>query len=147
MPAQTTPLSNKLVRSMQNGLPPTLHLEMWVSPRKNRAKMKRVLRRVYSLARPLTRKGGGNGPWVYLVNPDQVKSRTPRLRTILGVESQEDLWIELAFYPDKVGMRRIIQHIRKQPKFIKIAGGLDGLYSKRKRGYEGTLAYGLLQRL
>ena len=132
---------------MQKGLPPTLHLEMWVSPRKNRAQMKRTLRRVYALARPLTKKGGGNGPWVYLVNPDQVKSRTPRLRTILGVESQEDLWIELAFYSDKVGMRMIIQHVWKQPKFIKIAGELDGLYSRRKWGYQGTLAHAQLQRI
>ena len=132
---------------MQTYLPPMLHLEIWVSPSKNRAQMKRALRTVYALARPLTRKGGGNGPWVYLVNSDQVKSRTPRLGKILGVRADEDLWIELAFYADKLGMRRIIQQIWKQPKFIKIAGGLDGLYSRRKLGYEGTLAHALLQRL
>ena len=58
---------------------------------------------------------------------------------------QEDLWVELTFYPNKVLMKKIIGKIWKLPQFNTLANALDTLVSKRKIGYQGTLAYARLQ--
>lgn len=89
--------------------------------------------------------GGGSGPWVFLVDPDPPNRRTQRLRGILGLRPNEDLWVELAFYPNKGRMKNTIRRIWKQPGFIEAATGLDGFLSKRKPGFDATLAYGVLQ--
>lgn len=82
-----------------------------------------------------------------MVERDPPKPKTPRLRSSLGLKPQEDLWIELAFYPNKIRMKKIIRRIWKQPQFIKHASKIDNLLSKRRVGYQGTLAYATLQRV
>ena len=124
---------------------PTLHLELWVALRKNRSRLSRILRKIYGAARPLTEDGGGSGPWVFLVDRDPVNPKTARLRTIFGLRPQEDLWVELTFYPNKTRMRSIIRRIRKQPHFIADADALDRLISKRKIGYQAMLAIAQLR--
>ena len=124
---------------------PTLHLELWVALRKDRTQVSRILRKLYGVARRLTQDGGGSGPWVFLVDPDPTNPKTARLRTILGLRPEEDLWLELVFYPNRVRMRNIIQRISKDPQFMASAGALDGLTSRRKAGYEAILAYGTLK--
>lgn len=126
-------------------LVPKLHFELWVALRKDRARMSRITRSVYRVAGRITKGGGGNGPWLFLVDKDPPNPKTPRLRTILGLKPNEDLWIELAFYPSRVEMKKIIRQIWKQPQISTLADRLDGLLSKRRIGYRGTLAYAALR--
>src|SRR5262245_15751196 len=113
-----------------------LHFEFWVALSRERLRLRRLLRRVYGIARPITQRGGGSGPWVFLVRPDPVKAKSARLRAVLGLNSQEDLWIEIAFYPSSASMKKIIRKIWEQPKFSTLADGLDKLVSRIKRAYE-----------
>ena len=94
---------------------PTLHLELWVALRKDRMRISRIIRKTYRIARRITLARGGHGPWAFLVDHDPTQSKTPRLRSILGLRPEEDLWVELAYYPNKVRMKNIIRRIWKQP--------------------------------
>lgn len=142
-------LSERPRSSESNRAPslPTLHLELWVSLRKDRARTRQIIRRVYRIARQVTEDEGGNGPRVFLVEQDPPSPKTPRLRSLLGLRPQEDLWVEMAFYPNQVRMKKIIRKIWKQQQFIVHANKLEGLLSKRKIGYQGILAYATLQQL
>ena len=126
---------------------PVLHLELWVALRKDRARMRVVTRKIYGVARRVTESEGGSGPRVFLVDQDPPKPKTPRLRNLLGLRPQEDLWVEMAFYPNKIRMKKIIRKIWRNPGFNANASKLDSLVSKRKIGYPGTLAYAILQPL
>jgi hypothetical protein len=123
-----------------DGLPPIQHLELFVSLRKDRARVQRVVKKLYTVARPLTEEGGGAGPWTYLVDPDPPDAPTRRLRETLGLRPDEDLWIELVFYPDRAAMRGIIRRIWRSPDFASQATELNGLLSARQAGYDATLA-------
>ena len=125
-------------------LPPTQHLELFVSLRKDRARIRRVLRSIYAVARPVTGEGGGAGPWVYLVDPDPPATPTRRLRAALDLRPDEDLWIELAFYPDRAAMRKIIKRIWQSPDFAARATELNGLLSARSAGHDATVALAML---
>lgn len=127
-----------------DALPPIQHLELFVSLRKDRARVRRVLRELYAVARPVTQERGGAGPWVYLVDRDPPEARTRRLRATLDLQPDEDLWIELAFYPDRAVMRKIIKSIWQRPEFARPAAELDELVSARRVGYEATLALAML---
>ena len=126
---------------------PFLHLEVWVSLRKDRARMRQVLRKVYGIARRVTEDEGGNGPRVFLVNQDPPRPKTPRLIRLFGLKTQEDLWVELTFYPNKVRMKKTIRKIWANPRFSVHTAKLDKLVSRRKIGFSGTLAYAILQQL
>jgi len=82
---------------------------------------------------------------VYLVEPDPPDSKTVRLRTTLGLRPEEDLWLELVSYPNRVLARTIIRRIWKDPQFAVHAAALDSLISRRKAGYQATLAYARLK--
>lgn len=118
-----------------------------MSLRKDRARMRQITRKIYGIAQQITENEGGSGPRVFLVEQDPPNPKTPRLRNILGLRPQEDLWVELTFYPDTIRMKGIIRKIWKQPQFIKHASKIESLVSKRKVGYQGTLAYAALQDL
>lgn len=107
--------------------------------------MRGLLRKVYRIARRITHDGGGFGPWVFLADPDPRTTRTVRLRRLLGLKPEEDLWVELAFYPNKTRMRSIIRQIWTHPQIEAVMSPLTPLYSRRKPGYEATLAYLTLQ--
>ena len=109
--------------------------------------MRQIIRKVYRIARRVTETEGGNGPRVFLVEQDPPSSRTPRLRSNFGLRPEEDLWVELTFYPNKDHMKKIIGKIWKQKQFTTHAEELESLLSKRKAGYQGTLAYAALQQL
>jgi len=128
-------------------LPQTLHYETWVALRKNRDQIRKGLRKTYRIARRITKANGGYGPWTFLVDADPAHPKTARLRKILGLKPEEDLWMELVFYPNKERMKSIIKQIWNEPEFTKVAGSTDKLLSKRKVGYEATLAYGSLQQI
>lgn len=65
----------------------------------------------------------------------------------MGLRPEEDLWLELVFYPNRARMRAIIRRIWKEPEFGLHAGALEGLISKRKAGYVATLAYAALKQI
>ncbi len=96
-------------------------------------------------ARQITREGGGDGPWVFLINPEPPNRRVSRLRSVLGVKPDEDLWAEFVFYPNRVRMRAIIRRIWKDREFVATAGLLERFISRRKPGYQGTVAIARLQ--
>jgi len=118
----------------------TLHLELFVSSRKNRARISRILQKVYRIARRLTQDGGGNGPWVFLVDPKSPNRKVPRLRTLLDVRPDEDLWVELVFYPNRARRRTTIRRIWNDQEFVATVGPLEQLISRRKLAYGGTVA-------
>ena len=118
-----------------------LHLELWVALRKNRKQLSRILRKIYGVARRVTEDEGGSGPWVFIVDPDPPNPKTPRLRSVLGLKRNEELWVELAFYPSKVRMRNIISRIWQHASVLAAARTLEPLLSKRKPGYLATIAY------
>lgn len=126
---------------------PILHIELWVALRRDRAQMRQITRKIYRIARQFTEDEGGSGPRVFLVEQDPPNPKTPRLRSILGLRPQEDLWVELTSYPNKVRMKRIIRKIWKEPEFITHASKIESLLSKRKVAHQGTLAYAALQDL
>ena len=99
------------------------HLELFVGLRKGRDRIRRVLERVYAVARPLTEEGGGVGPWVYLVDRDPPTTPTRRLRATLDLQPDEDLWIELAFYPDRAAMRISLRRDRSPDTIVTHDGG------------------------
>ena len=68
-----------------------------------------------------------------------------RLRSILGLSPEEDLWLELVFYPNQVRMREIIHEIWQHPRVVANARVLDALLSSRKPGYQATVAYAALR--
>ena len=125
--------------------PPTLHLELWVSLRKNRARVGRALRKLYRVARSITTSRGGDGPWLFLVQPDPTTTKTARLRSILALRPEEDLWVELAFYPNHSLMRDIINSIWDDKRFKGSASELARLISKRRKGYDATVALAVLR--
>ena len=123
-----------------------LHFELWVAPGKNRSEIRRLLGKSYRVARRITSEGGGVGPWVFLVSRDPRNPKTPRLRKMLGLRPNEDLWIELVFYPNKSRMRGIIKRIWKDQEFNASAARIDQLLSNRKAGYHATIAYASIVR-
>ena len=132
-------------RQLRSSPPPALHFELWVARRKDRTKLRKLLRNVYRIARKITHDRGGYGPWVFLADPDPKETSTVRLRRLLGLKPEEDLWVELTFYPNKTRMRSVIRQIWKHPQIGTVMRTLGPLLSKRKPGYEATLAYLMLQ--
>ena len=126
---------------------PMMHLELWVAKRSNRARLARTLGRLYGVARQVTNEGGGWGPWVFLVEPEPTGQESVRLREILGVTPEEDLWVEFVCYASKSRMRSIIRRIWKNPQVVEASNELDGLISTRKPGYRATLAHARLIRI
>ena len=124
-----------------------MHLELWVSRRKDRAQHNRLIRKSYAIARRVTQAGGGHGPWLFLIGPDPARPKTARLRTSLQLKADEDLWLELVFYPNRASMKKIIRQIWKEPGFTLQAPALERLISRRRAGYQATLAYAELARV
>lgn len=139
LPKRSAPSNRPLVPPL-----PTMHLELWVTHRKDRTRASRLLRKSYEVARRVTQEGGGNGPWLFLIDPDPKEPTTTRLRTTLRLRPDEDLWLELVFYPNRARMRKIIRQIWKEPGFTVNAAALDRLISRRRTGYQATLAYATL---
>ena len=108
--------------------------------------MRKITNDIYKSARRITQNSGGNGPWLFLTNPDPPDANSSRLRKTLGVRSDEDLWVELTFYPDKALMKRIIAEIWKDQTFLSLAKRLDPIVSKRLPGFQGIVAILTLQR-
>ena len=122
-----------------------MHLELWVSLRRDRRRVSAILTRVYNIARRITEQGGGSGPWTFLVDPDPPNPHSDRLRRILGLRPDEDLWVELTFYPTKSSMRSIIRRIWSDGNFKLEAAALDTVISKRETSHQAMVAIAALR--
>lgn len=67
------------------------------------------------------------------------------MKRILGVRLDEDLWVELAFYPQRSSMMTIVRQLRHDKDFKGSTRELDRLVIRRIHGYQGAMALALLQ--
>ncbi|HXW67536.1 MAG TPA: hypothetical protein VEL82_06660 [Thermoplasmata archaeon] len=99
-----------MATSVNAGRLGAVHLELFVTARRDRERVRRSCRAAYAAVRPRTARAGGAGPWLYLVTPPQRRRRAPEhVRRSLRVRAGEDLWLELAFYPNVAEGRSIIR--------------------------------------
>ncbi len=81
------------------------------------------------------------GPWLFLLEPRPRRRTSPQnLRTALGVKSDEDLWLELAFYRNPSARRRTLRSIWEDPRVARTAGRVEALNRTRNRSW--TVALG-----
>lgn len=135
------------MRSRRNPPLPILTVKLFVSPRKNREALRKSAEAVYHHGRRITQDGGGNGPWIFLAYEDAPTVKSLRMRGILDVNLDEDLWVELAFYPDRPKMMKIVRQLRHDKEFKARARKLDQLVSRRIHGYQGAVALALIQNI
>ena len=124
-----------------------LTVKLFVSPLKNREALRKAAEAVYHHGRRITQDGGGNGPWIFLAYEDAPTVKSLRMKGILDVNLDEDLWVELAFYPDRPSMMKIVRQLRHDKEFKASARKLDQLVSRRIHGYQGAMALALLQKI
>ena len=109
--------------------------------------MRKAAHAVYHHARQATRDGGGNGPWVFLAYKDAPTVKSLRMKALLEVRLDEDLWVELASYPNRPSMMKIIRQLRHNTEFKASTRTLNRLVSRRIRAYQGAMALALLQQI
>jgi len=110
-----------------------LHLEFFVTPTAKRSLVQRRMMAVYSIAGVVTKKRGGSGPWAYLLEPKQGRGTSPSIRASFNVRADEDLWAEVAFYPNRSNLRGTIHKIWRRPDFQRVIVKAESLNSGRKR--------------
>jgi len=93
----------------------------------------RRMKAVYRIAGAVTRKGGGGGPWAYLVLPKGRRRSSPGIRALFNVRPGEDLWVELAFYPSLSNLRGTLRKIWGRADFQRIVSGAESLNASRQR--------------
>lgn len=121
-----------------------VHVELFVTARPERGKVRRACRAVYARVRPATARGGGDGPWLYLLTRPTRRSFIPEhLRRAMGVRTGEDLWLELAFYPSIPRGRATIRALWKDPDVREKLLRAEG-FNLRRRG-SWTIGNGELQ--
>jgi hypothetical protein len=120
-----------------------VHVELYVVPRKHRAAFRASLRSPIRFARSITRAGGGTGPDYYLLDPRRARRGTPQLGAFLFVRPTEDLWVEIAFYPNWQKRRLILRRIWADPRFTVAAHDIERFVARRPRAWgvaNGSLA-------
>ena len=113
-----------------------IHVELFVTARLDRGRVRRSCRDLYARVRPTTARAGGDGPWLYLLKTPTRRLTWPEhLRRALGVRPDEDLWLELAFYPSIRRGRSIIRSLRKDPEVRATALTAEGYNIRRRRSW------------
>lgn len=96
------------------------------------------------MVRPLTRREGGSGPHLFLLEARPRARRWPEnLRRSIGARSDEDVWLELTFYASAKRRKRTLAKAWAIPEVAALAKKVEGLTERRKRAW--TLATGDLQ--
>ena len=126
---------------------PVLTVRLCVSLRKNREAFRKTAEAVYRRGRRTTQDGGGRGPWIFLAYEDAPTIKPLRMKRTLDVSLDEDLWVELAFYPNRPSMMKIVRQLRHDKEFKAGARELNRLMSRRIQGYRGAMALALLQKI
>ena len=124
-----------------------LTVKLFVAPRTNREALRKAAKSVYRRARLTTQSGGGNGPWIFLAYEDAPIVKSLRMKRTLGVGLDEDLWVELTFYPHRPSMMTIVRQLRHDTEFKTGTRELDRLVTRRIRGYQGAMALARLQEI
>ena len=102
-------------------VPPTVHIELFVVPRTRRNSLRRRSRAVYRAVRGPTQARGGLGPLLFLLEAEPRHRRRPKsLRRTLGVRTDEELWLELAFYASRSAMRTTLRELWDNPRVVKL---------------------------
>ena len=113
-----------------------VHVELFVTARRDRGHVRRRCHDLYAQARPTTARAGGDGPWLYLLKkPTRPLVWPEHLRKAMGVRSDEDLWLELAFYPSVRRGRAIIRSLRKDPEVSDKALAAERYNIRRRRSW------------
>lgn len=145
----SVPRNNPILRARSAGvapkrrpvLPPTVHIELFVVPRARRSELRHRCGDLYRSVRPITQRRGGLGPILFLLEGRPRRRRIPQnLRPVLGAKPDEDLWLELAFYPGTPAMRATLRRLWKSPLIAGLARQVEDLNRKRVRSW--TLATG-----
>ena len=126
---------------------PVLTVRLFVSLRKNREAFRKAAEAVYRRGRRTTQDGGGRGPWIFLAYEDAPTIKPLRMKRTLDVGLDEDLWVELAFYPNRPSMMKIVRQLPHDKEFTAGARALNRLMSRRIQGYQGAMALALLQKI
>jgi hypothetical protein len=69
------------------------------------------------------------------------------MKRTLDVSLDEDLWVELAFYPNRPNMMKMVRQLRHDKEFKASTRELDRLVSRRIHGYQGAMVLALLQKI
>jgi len=110
-----------------------LHIEFFATPTARRSTVLRKLKAVYAIAGTTTKGRGGDGPWSYLIEPKRDRRTSPTIRRCFNIRPNEDLWVEVAFYPSRPNLRRTIREIWKRPDFLRVVHAAESLNAKRPR--------------
>src|SRR5712691_3200222 len=102
-----------------------VHIELYVVPRKHRVAFRRSLREPIGIAQTITRAGGGSGPHFYRVDVERSSRTAPSIGSLLKARPNEDLWIEIAFYPSWQRRRSTLKKIWGNAKFTASVGASD----------------------
>jgi len=97
------------------------------------------MRAVYDIARTTTHERGGSGPWSYLLEPKRGRKSSPSIRTLFNVRPNEDLWAEVAFYPNRSNLRGTINRIWDRPDFRAVVVEVESLNATRKGSHSVDL--------
>jgi hypothetical protein len=142
------PSKGELFMQRQRNTPlAILTVKLLISPRKNREAFRKAADVVYHRGRRTTQDGGGRGPWIFLAYEDAPTVKSLRMKRALGVRLDEDLWIELAFYPNRANMMKIVRQLRHDKEFKTTTRELARLAAPRIHGYQGTMVLALLQQI
>lgn len=122
----------------------SVHIELFVTRRSDRPRVRSGSKRLYSLARRATQSAGGSGPHLFLLERRPRPRRRPEnLRSAIGARTDEDVWLELTFYPSAKSRRRILRALWANSQVARLAGAVESLNLTRKRAW--TLATGASQ--
>ena len=115
-----------------------------MTQRSDRRRLRRGCQRLYSLVRPVTEGAGGSGPHLFLLEaPSRARRRPENLQTAIGAKGDEDVWLELAFYPGGTGRRRTLNRLWADPRIARLARNVERLNLRRRRAW--SLATGTAQ--
>ena len=101
----------------------SVHVEIFVTARSDRRRVVAACRDLYGAVRGMTERGGGRGPWLYLVEDRPRRNRRPiSLGSAVQARSDEDVWLEVTFYPTSSRQRSILRQLwadsRIRPKAV-----------------------------
>ncbi len=93
-------------------------------------------RDLYASARALTEGRGGHGPWLYLVERSSRRRRRPAtVDSAVHARPNEDVWIEVTFYPDPARRRSILRALWADARIRRKAVAAERHNRKRPRSW------------
>lgn len=113
-----------------------MHVEFFVTARADRRRVVAACRDLYASARALTERHGGRGPWLYLVERSSRRRRRPAtLTSAVHARPNEDVWIEVTFYPDPARRRSILRALWADARIRQKAVPAERHNRKRPRSW------------